>query len=71
MRVFALGVLQKYHRSGLGAVCYDELVQRGKNKNMARGELSWVLEDNEKLNKSLRHLGVKLYKKYRIFEKSL
>ncbi|MBI2026362.1 MAG: GNAT family N-acetyltransferase [Deltaproteobacteria bacterium] len=71
LRVFALGVLQKYHHSGLGAVCYDELVKRGHQKNMLKGELSWVLEDNEKLNKSLRHLGVKLYKKYRIYEKNI
>jgi len=30
--------------------------------------MSWVLEDNVKMNRVLDLLGAKLYKKYRIYE---
>ncbi len=71
IRVFALGVLQEYQKTGLGAVGYHELIKRGRKLNMMKGELSWVLEDNHQLNKSLIHLGAKVYKKYRIYEKAI
>ena len=71
IRVFALGVLQEYQKKGLGAVCYHELIKRGRKLNILKGELSWVLEDNHQLNKSLLQLGSKVYKKYRIYEKPI
>ena len=35
------------------------------------GEASWVLEDNEAMNKPWKDLGAPLYRRWRIYEKEL
>ncbi len=34
-------------------------------------EVGWILEDNESINSLIEEAGAKIYKKYRIFRKSL
>ena len=34
-------------------------------------ELGWTLEDNESINSLIEEAGAKIYKKYRIYRKSL
>jgi hypothetical protein len=36
-----------------------------------RGELSWILEDNQPMQKGIDALGGKRYKTYRIFQSPL
>ena len=71
LRAFALGVLKEHHKTGLGVVCYEELISRAQKRHVARGEMSWVLEDNHALNKSMSFFDARVYKRYRIFEKAL
>jgi len=51
------------------------LLSRVKHIALDRGyvgaELSWILEDNELMNRPLRTMGAKAYKTYRLYEKSL
>jgi hypothetical protein len=35
------------------------------------GELSWTLEDNQKINFGIEMMGGERYKTYRVYEKSL
>lgn len=68
MRVITLGIKQKYQPLGLGALFYIEIVQRGIKLGYFSAEMSWVLEDNESMNKGAKLLGGRIHKTYRIYE---
>jgi hypothetical protein len=55
----------------LDAVFYYEVVNRAAKLNIFLGEASWVLEDNDMMNRGLEVLNAQAYKKYRIFEKPI
>lgn len=72
MRIIILGVLPKFRRTGLDAVLYYDLAERAKKRGIKEAEASWILEDNEMMNKGLNQtLNGKLYKKYRVYEKEI
>jgi hypothetical protein len=70
-----LGIKQEYQNHMKGSALALTLI--GKFKEFAievgfqQHELSWVLEDNLRLNKILESLGATQYKTYRVFEKRL
>jgi len=68
MRVITLGVLEQYRTAGVGAALYSEIIRRGIQQGFWEAELSWVLEDNVLMNRSLEALSAKRYKTYRIYE---
>jgi GNAT superfamily N-acetyltransferase len=68
VRVLALGVVEEYRASGLGAAFYATLVQNARNLGYGDCEMSWVLEDNVMMNRSIEAMGAKRYKNYRIYE---
>ena len=69
-RVMALGVARKVQNwSGVGAALYYESFHRGLEAGYECGEFSWILENNYLMNRSLRHLGARLYKRYRIYRR--
>jgi len=71
-RIIILGILTEYQRTGVDAVMYMQSGIRANKLNMADAEASWILEDNEMMNKGLTTtMNGKLYKKYRIYEKKL
>lgn len=71
MRLAILGVLPSHRHRGYELVLIDEVVRRGLAAGYRRSELSWILEDNEGIQKALRTLGATIYKRYRIFQKPL
>ncbi len=68
LRVLVLGVVEAYRATGLAAAFYAELFQRAANLSYTSGEMSWVLEDNVMMNRSIEALGGSRYKTYRIYE---
>ena len=66
-----MGVVHQYQKRGLDIVFYLETIKRGFKKGYQKAELSWILEDNIMMNRILNSLGAKVYKKYRIYEKSI
>ncbi|HET9960652.1 MAG TPA: hypothetical protein VFQ61_39545 [Polyangiaceae bacterium] len=74
-RLVGLGIakrlrgVKKY--AGLSAFLYAELHYAGVLRNYKWGELSFTLEDNAAINVAIRALGAKIYKRYRVFEKSI
>lgn len=74
-RLVILGIRKKYRNqrkyAGLSLYIYAELNAVGKRLGLDWGELSWTLEDNAPVNTAIKLMGGKIYKKYRIFEKSL
>lgn len=70
-RIITLGIIPEYQKRGLDSVLYYEIVKRTAALNIFLGEASWVLEDNEMMNRGLEVLNAKPYKKYRIYEISI
>ena len=74
-RVALLGIKQKYQNQLIGSALAFMLIGKIKEVALKTGvtshEMSWVLEDNHRLNKILESLGSSKYKTYRIFEKNL
>ena len=68
VRVLALGVVEDYRASGLAAGFYATLVQNARKLGYGDCEMSWILEDNVLMNRSLEAMGAKRYKTYRIYE---
>jgi hypothetical protein len=72
MRIIILGVLPEFQKNGVDAVLYWESAERSNKIHLNDAEASWILEDNEMMNKGLTvTMDGDLYKKYRIYEKKL
>lgn len=69
VRVFIMGVREKFRHLGIDAVFYYETYTRGTRKGFHKGEFSWILEDNYNMRNTLEKMGARIYKTYRIFEK--
>jgi GNAT superfamily N-acetyltransferase len=67
VRVLALGVVEEYRASGLAAGFYATLVSNARKLGFGDCEMSWILEDNVLMNRSLEVMGAKRYKTYRIY----
>jgi hypothetical protein len=70
-----LGVKREYRQKkrygGLSTALYVEMAQRGASIGYEWGELGWTLEDNRPVNLAIKMMGGQLYKRHRIYEKSL
>ena len=74
-RVLLMGIRTAWRRTLLGSaliLMVLESLRRGLTKEgLERIELSWVLEDNLPMRRVIESIGGRIYKTYRIFEKSL
>lgn len=71
LRIVALGILPEYRRTGLDVVFYVRSYQTALSKGIQRAEASWILENNELMNRALLQIHGKVYRKHRIYEKVL
>jgi len=67
VRLWALGVKDKFRKMGLDALLYYETFKGTKKLGIEWGEVSWILEDNVDIIRPILLWGSKLYKKYRIY----
>jgi len=70
LRVFALGVLPEYRGTGVDALIYIETAKAALRKGYKWAEMSWILENNDMINRTSELLGGKIYKTYRMYQKS-
>ena len=70
-RFLAMGVKKQYRNRGIELLLIEQAMISSKKFNWDYVELSWTLEDNEKVNKVIDLAGGKTYKKYRIYDKTL
>ena len=74
-RVPLMGVRRSYHHTSLGPTIAIALIDAVRKNATRRGvvmvETSWILEDNEGMRKIMEHIGGKISKRYRMYEKPL
>ena len=68
VRVLALGVVEEFRASGLAAGFYATLVRNARKLGFGDCEMSWILEDNVLMNRSIEVMGAKRYKTYRFYD---
>lgn len=68
MRVIILGVLEEYRGKGIDALLYLALFRNGTARGITRAELSWILEDNPKMNQAIERMGGRMYRRYRLYD---
>lgn len=71
VRIIALGILPEYRRTGLDMCMYVRSYQAALRKGIQRGEASWILENNDLMNRALLQIGGKVFRKHRLYEKAL
>jgi hypothetical protein len=68
VRIITLGVIEGYRKAGVDACFYAMNLEAAAKKNIDYGEASWILENNDMMNKALLHIGGKVYKRYRLYQ---
>jgi len=71
VRALIMGVVESYRQRGIDACFYVELTRSAKAKGYEQCEMSWILENNVMMNRIIQRLGGRVYKTYRVYEKSL
>ena len=71
VRTLALGILPEYRRRGFDALLYFEAVKEGVRLKYTAAEFSRLLEDNLAIQRPLEVFGGRIYRRYRIVERSL
>jgi GNAT superfamily N-acetyltransferase len=71
IRVIALGVVEAYRQRGVDALLYYETAKAAARRGYTWAEASWILETNDAMNRPIALMGMRVYKKYRLFEKQL
>ena len=67
-RIIILGVVPEFQKKGFDAVFYWEILERAKKIGIHLGEASWILEDNDMMNRGAEAMNGTIYKKYRIYD---
>lgn len=71
IRIILLGVVEEYRKMGIEGIFYARIISNGLAKGIHTAEASWILEDNEMMNKGLQNMNAEVTKRYRILELSL
>ncbi|OIO72592.1 MAG: hypothetical protein AUJ85_09980 [Elusimicrobia bacterium CG1_02_37_114] len=71
LRIMIMGVKKQYRNRGIEGIMFYEIVERGIKLGYKTAEMSWVLEDNIAMCRAAEMMGGKIYKKYRVYEKTL
>jgi GNAT superfamily N-acetyltransferase len=71
LRSIVFGLKKEYRRTGINVVLYYETEIAAARLGYKWCEMSWNLEDNDLINRFDEAVGGKLYKKYRIYEKTI
>jgi len=67
-RVIIMGVIPEHRNLGIDSMFYLETWRNAKALGYTRGEMSWILENNNQMNRALQMLGAEVYKTYRMYE---
>ncbi len=68
LRVIIMGVKKEYHKKGIDAIFYRNIIRAANSRGIKGAEISWVLEDNLAMKQTAEKLGAKVYKTYRMYD---
>jgi hypothetical protein len=71
IRVFALGVRPEYQHLGVAAALFVRHLEASAKTGIMAGEMGWILETNEAMNRAMEGMGGRVVKQYRVYELSL
>ena len=71
IRIIIMGVIKEYRNQGIDAIFYLDTWRNALKRGYWRGEMSWILENNEMMNRTAKMLGGRVYKTYRMYEMKL
>jgi GNAT superfamily N-acetyltransferase len=71
VRVGFLGVLPEYQHTGVAALLYMEHFDMAAKTRQTGGEMGWILENNEAMNRGMEAMGGRIVKRYRVYERAL
>jgi hypothetical protein len=72
VRVGFLGIKPSYQHTGVAAAFYVEQFDvAGRQPLMTGGEMGWILETNDAMNKGMEAMGGRIVKKHRVYERML
>jgi hypothetical protein len=70
-----MGIRRKWQNSQVGAILALSIMKQATAGHLAHdiahGEMSWILDSNERMKHIIALLGGTAYKRYRIYEKAL
>ena len=71
MRMLTLGVLREHRQAGIDALLLHSIIRDGLELGIHQCECSWVLEDNHAMIRVTEAIGGRVYRRYRVYERSL
>jgi GNAT superfamily N-acetyltransferase len=71
VRVGFLGVKPEYQHTGVAAKLYVEHFDAAAVRPQKGGEMGWILETNEPMNRGMEAMGGRIVKRYRMYERIL
>jgi GNAT superfamily N-acetyltransferase len=71
VRVGFLGVKPEYQHTGVAAKLFVEHFNAAATRPQTGGEMGWILETNEPMNRAMEGMGGRVVKRYRMYERGL
>ena len=71
VRVGFLGVKPEYQHTGVAAGLYIEHFDMAAATPQKWGEMGWILETNDAMNRGMEGMGGRVVKRYRVYERDL
>ncbi len=71
VRVGFLGVKPEYQHTGVAAGLYIEHFDMAATRPQTWGEMGWILETNDAMNRGMEGMGGRIVKRYRVYAREL
>jgi len=70
-RVMALGLRRDFRARGILPLFAWEAFRRGREAGEQGAEASWILEDNEPMNRAMVAMGTRIYRRWRVYDREI
>jgi hypothetical protein len=70
-RVMALGLRREYRTRGILPLFAWEAFRRGRQAGEQGAEASWILEDNEPMNRAMAAMGTRIHRRWRVYDRGV
>jgi hypothetical protein len=67
VRVFALGVKRGWQHTGIAAKFYEMHFDAADRTPQKGGEMGWILEINEPMNRAMEGMGGRVVRRFRLY----